>query len=332
MSIWLDDQYINRMNVLFDKFKRVKPNLYNLRCPICGDSSKNKNKARGYFFIAGQEYRFSCHNCGASMKTKAFIKLVSPMLYDEYCLESYKEEQKYTPEVRKLEPKKNDDFIDIKRFKLKNFSEIDDSHPAKKYLLDRKIPDDKLDLLYYSPTFQKWVKSIDSSFVITKEHPRVVIPYFDEENSVFRFNSRAFGKESPRYQQTILDQSKPRIYGMERISKYLPMYVVEGQIDSLFLPNCVAVGTANYNVPWLDKFKDKTYIPDNQPRNHEVVAQIEPLITSGKRVCLWDQHYGKDINDMIKNGLTQKEVIDIIESCSVSGVQAILKFKQWRKD
>ena len=51
-----------------------------------------------------------------------------------------------------------------------------------------------------------------------------------------------------------------------------------------------------------------------------------------KDIVLWDQHYGKDINDMIKNGLTQKEVIDIIESCSVSGVQAILKFKQWRKD
>ena len=44
----IDVKYINLISSRLSKFKRVKPNLYNFRCPICGDSQKNKNKTRGY--------------------------------------------------------------------------------------------------------------------------------------------------------------------------------------------------------------------------------------------------------------------------------------------
>jgi predicted restriction endonuclease len=44
---FVDVKYINLISARFQKFKKVKNNLYNFRCPICGDSQRNKNKARG---------------------------------------------------------------------------------------------------------------------------------------------------------------------------------------------------------------------------------------------------------------------------------------------
>ena len=329
--LWIDEQFINRCSVLLDRFKQVKQGLYNCRCPICGDSQKNKSKARGYFFQISQVYRFQCHNCGASMSIRAFLKTVAPMLLDEYELETFKEKNKTKAEVRHLEPKKIS--YPIESFNLKCISEMPHSHPAKNYVIERMIPEDKFDLIYYQPKFLKWVNEVTKEdSLIKKDHPRLVFPYFDEEGNVFRFNSRAFGKESPRYQQTIIDQDKPRLYGLERVSKYLPVFVIEGQIDSLFLPNCLAVGTANYNVSYLNRFPNRIYVPDNQPRNPEVVRQLEPIVNSGQSIVLWQEDFGgKDINEMIKSGLTIKEILGIIDSCTFNGIEALLKFKQWRK-
>ena len=46
----VDSKYITLLSSRLPKFKRVKPNLFNFRCPICGDSQKHKNKARGYIY------------------------------------------------------------------------------------------------------------------------------------------------------------------------------------------------------------------------------------------------------------------------------------------
>lgn len=47
---FVDVKYINLISIRLQKFKRIKDNLYNFRCPICGDSERSKNKARGYLY------------------------------------------------------------------------------------------------------------------------------------------------------------------------------------------------------------------------------------------------------------------------------------------
>lgn len=49
MSLFIDKKFINIVSPQLDKFVWKKDNLANCRCPICGDSTTNKNKARGYF-------------------------------------------------------------------------------------------------------------------------------------------------------------------------------------------------------------------------------------------------------------------------------------------
>ena len=86
----VDDLYINRLSVRLEKFKRVKNSLYNFRCPFCGDSKKNKNKARGYFFLVKGRMVYKCHNCGVGKTTANFLKDFAPDLYSEYQLEKYR--------------------------------------------------------------------------------------------------------------------------------------------------------------------------------------------------------------------------------------------------
>ena len=91
MSLYLDKKYINLVSSSLEKFKWKKGNLANCRCPICGDSELNKNKARGYFFSSDNTYFYKCHNCGASYNIYKFLEIMSPSLFQQYCLEQFKD-------------------------------------------------------------------------------------------------------------------------------------------------------------------------------------------------------------------------------------------------
>ena len=96
MSEWLQRKYILLLSNTLDKFKE-KNGTFNCRCPICGDSQKNKHKARGYFLVSKGEYKFFCHNCGATRSIENFIKEIAPSLLQEYKLELLKESQETLP-------------------------------------------------------------------------------------------------------------------------------------------------------------------------------------------------------------------------------------------
>src|SRR6056300_1334086 len=87
----VDSKFIGLVSPRLEKFKRVKSNLYNFRCPICGDSKKNKNKTRGYLYSVKANTNFKCHNCGTSMSFNNFLKQVDPAVHKQYSLEKFKE-------------------------------------------------------------------------------------------------------------------------------------------------------------------------------------------------------------------------------------------------
>ena len=87
----IDSKYIGLVSSRLQKFKRVKSHLYNFRCPICGDSQKHKNKARGYIYQVKNNSNFKCHNCGASMSLNNFLKTMDTTLHKQYTLEKFKE-------------------------------------------------------------------------------------------------------------------------------------------------------------------------------------------------------------------------------------------------
>jgi hypothetical protein len=219
---------------------------------------------------------------------------------------------------------------------LKRLDTLDVSHPAVKYLLTRKIPRDVWHLLYFAPKFKAFTNSVNPKFQepIKDEHPRMIIPYFTPAGKCFAFSARAYGNEEPKYYTIKVDETQEKIYGLDRVDYSRRIYVVEGPIDSLFIPNAIAVSGASFDTPTIRQLlTNATIIMDNEPRNKDIVKQMSKYIDLGYSVVMYpDTVEEKDINDMVKVGKTPEEILNLINTNTFTGMEARLKFSTWRKN
>ncbi len=312
------------------RFKKTGDFLYNFRCPYCGDSQKSQSKARGFVFRKESNLIYKCHNCGVGASFNNMLKYVDPKLHKDYILERYKPNEPDVPDIGKFtQPKFMKGPSPLKS--LKKISSLKHDHPVKRFVDNRRIPSTLHFELFFAPKFYEWVnKVVPNKFPSLKgDHPRLVIPFFDENNKMFAFQGRAFGNEIPKYITIILDPDKNKIYGLNRLDSTKPIQVTEGPIDSMFLDNCVAVAGADFSGLPVD---NTTIIFDNERRNVEILKQIEKTIDLGYNVVLWpDDVKEKDINDMILAGRTKEEVQSIINKNSYQGNMAKIRFVTWRK-
>ena len=326
----IDVQYLYNISSRLDRFKKKSRNLFNFRCPYCGDSKKNKSKARGFVYAVKNEYFYKCHNCSKGTTLGKLIEYIDPQIYKQYVIEKYKSGNNNTvkePEF-KFEPVKFDDktLKDLTRFdKIPN-------HPAYKMFIENRHLKDYHDKLYVTWHFYDWVnKLIPNKFPNIKEdHPRVIIPFLDVDNKMFAFQGRAFGDEEPKYITIKLDENKRRIYGLDRLDVSKKIYITEGPIDSLFLPNAIAVAGSDLEIPKLKK--NSVYIFDNEPRNKEIVNKIEKIINKKYNICIFPKSLKyKDINDMIIAGMSPVEIQTIIDNNTFSQLSAQQQLSNWKE-
>ena len=175
----VDSKFINLLSAKLQKFKRVKSNLYNFRCPICGDSHKNKSKTRGYLYSVKADVNYKCHNCGASMTFSSFLKQQDPILHKQYVFERFKEGKTGRSTVVEEPVFKFEAPKFKKKLKLPKASE---NPKSSGYLTARKLnPDD----FYYAEHFKKFVNSLKPTFDDTKhDEERIIIPLYYEKNLI----------------------------------------------------------------------------------------------------------------------------------------------------
>lgn len=340
--LYIDAKYTNILGARLRNFKQKNEYLWNYSCPVCGDSSKNKLKARGYIYRAKQDLFCKCHNCGYSTNIGNLIKYVDSNLYDQYVLERYKSgatrynaHKDITPLVPESAPAPDlleDDILSP----LKRLDKLKEDHPAVQYVIDRKIPKKMWKLLYFAPKFKAFTNTVSPKFVepIEGEHPRMIIPYFTPAGKCFAYQGRAYGDEDPKYYTIKVDETEEKIYGLDRVDYSKRIYVVEGPIDSMFLPNAIAVSGSSFDTPTVRKLlSNATIVMDNEPRNKEIVKQLEKYIEAGFSVCMYpDSVQQKDINDMILHGeMSPSEIIELINTNTYTGMEAKLRFINWRK-
>ena len=319
----VDSKYIGLVSSRLQKFKKVKNNLYNFRCPICGDSQKNKNKTRGYFYQVKNNTNFKCHNCGASMSLNNFLKKLDSTLYKQYTLEKFKEGhtgKNFVVETPKFE------FTKPTFKKSINLPKASSDSRAKEYLITRKIDPDKF---YFADKFMEWTNSQKQTFdTITRDESRIVIPMYDENKNLIGFQGRALGKSFTKYITVMLDEEAPKVYGLDTIDKTSPVYITEGPFDATFICNSIAMCGADVDISgWGISYA--IYVYDNEPRNREIVRRISDTIERGSKVVIWPQNIEqKDINDMVLAGIN---VMDVLELNTHSGLQAKIKFNNWKK-
>ena len=249
MSLYTDQKFVGLISPRLERFSQVRPNLWNARCCICGDSRKVKSKKRLYIYAKKTNLFVKCHNCGYGASLGTFIKEIDPHLYSQYVLERYSDGSKdirgrleKTPEFKfsppKFKPKKT-------IIHLPSIGSLSKDHHARRYCEGRKIPGSFLDLVFYTEDFKKWANSVCQIKYdrLREGDHRLVIPFFDQNGKLIAAQGRALGshENSMRYITVKVHEDSQKIYGLDRWNPDKPTYIVEGPIDSMFLPNCLAV-------------------------------------------------------------------------------------------
>lgn len=338
MGDWIEHKYVGLLSNRLEHFKRKSSETYTFRCPLCGDSQKSKIKTRGYIYPKGGKLRFYCHNCGASMFLGQLIKALDTRLYEEFVKEVFVENtikappKQTAPDVTKIVvPRylKNSPLKDLKKI-----SQLQHDHAAKRYVDSRKIPFKVQFKLFFSPKFKTWVNSfLPNKFENTDiDGPRLVIPLLDKQGNFFGCQGRSLSNETPRYITIIVDENKPRIFGLDTCDLNKYTYCFEGPIDSLFIDNSIAMCGSDLSSSTLLNKQSMTVCFDNEPRSKQIVNKIEKYISSGYNVCLWpDSVKGKDVNEMILNGHCTEELKILIDKNTFCGLDAMLHLQSWRK-
>ena len=338
--MWLDQKYIGLLSSRLERFKRNN-RTFNFRCPVCGDSTKHKNKARGYLYEKdGGGYLYHCHNCNISMGLDKFIKFLDERLYKEYVMEKlsetgessvYKNRKKKPVEVF-ADKMKTPTFIKASPLRdLKKISQLQWDHPAKQYVARRKIPTPYQAKLFYTPKFKKWVNSIipNKFESIENDEPRLVIPFLDEDKNLFGFQGRSFSPTSIRYITIMLDANQPKIYNLENCDRSRTHYIFEGPIDSMFVNNAIAM--AGGSIDWSYVNDHSVFVYDNEPRSKETCAKIQKVIDKGHKVVIFPETvHEKDINDMVLSE-SVTDVNSMLMSNISNGLEAKLVFNVWKK-
>lgn len=337
---WLESKYIGIVSHRLGKFVRKGPNLYNFRCPKCGDSEKSQTKARAYIFEKQGKSAFHCHNCGATSSVSNLIKFLDINIYADMQLERLQGNKSpaqvdYEQFVDKM---KKPAFLKSGPLKtLKKISQLSPDHPAKKFIEKRKIPNPYHAKLFHCPNFMHYVNTlIPNKFdedALKNDESRIIIPFFDENKNLHALQGRSLGDSSAKYITIILDETKPKIYGLDTVDFKKPVYVFEGPIDSMFIGNGIAVagGEMIAALKGYDK-NNFVLVYDNEPRSRETRKKLDKAINNGYKVVIWPENLEhKDINDMILAGLSPEFIVHIMKSNTHKDLIASLELGRWSK-
>lgn len=335
---YIDVKYLRLLSPQLALFTDKGNDLFNFRCPICGDSERDRTRARGYVFPAENRLIFKCHNCGDSRGMGNLLKSVDPRLADEYRMEMFEakfgHQQKKKETVEKLvtpaplfqanSPSK----VLLALEGVKRISDLPEDHKACQYMRGRKI--DNLNGLFYCAD-DKVLEKLSTAYIgrVRGGADRILIPFTDRTGNLVGLTGRALDPDALRYLHIKITED-PLIYGLDNWEPTEYTYVVEGQFDAMFLPNALAVGGSD--LAKLTEIVDKhntVFVFDNEPRNRENTKKLRKLVAEGYAVCVWSNTIGqKDINDMVIAGVDVKREIDLN---TVRGLSAELAINDWSR-
>jgi len=336
--LWVDIKYANILGSNLTKFK-VKsqtPYIANYRCPLC-DDIEEKKRARGYLLEKDGKINSYCHNCGASMSLGNFIGTIDQHLYQEYRLEMLRErwdKPKEEKEIKFSQP--------VFKRTIKLGQPLSDSinNRAYDYAVKRRIPQKFYNSLFYLEDLNALTRQIekykDTAF---SKDPVLVIPFYTAEREFSYMNCRSISpKASFRYYVLEVGNTHPKIWGLEFVDWTQPVFVFEGPIDAMCVPNSIAMAgvSGNESIKYITskKKKDVCFVYDSDCiYNQEVRKQVEKRIKEGFSAVIYDKNFpGKDINQVIcDNLMSPNEVLEYLRNRSFNGLRASIELSHQTK-
>ena len=128
---------------------------------------------------------------------------------------------------------------------LKKVSQLSPNDPVKKFVVERKIPNEWHAKLFSCPNFLNYTNGLlpnkfsDASLAF--DETRLLIPFFNTDKSIIGFQGRSLRKKSSvKYITIILQDSSPKLFNLDTLDNSKDIYVFEGPIDAMFIRNSVA--------------------------------------------------------------------------------------------
>jgi hypothetical protein len=325
---YLDQKYLMILSTSLSRFSDKGNHVYNCRCPLCGDSQKNKLKARGYFYEVDKGIAYKCHNCSYSGFFSQVLQQLNPTLYSQYSLERLNDSP-----IKSIQPKKEKVETKYKDINLKTL--YDSKDDVTRYALARGLKLTAIKRVYSCPNFRRWcVEQFGEKYSKVSESAKLLLPFYDIEGNLVGAQGRSIDpKENLRYETVKHPEVESMIFGLDQWNRNITTKIVEGPIDSLFLKNGLAVASSDLKrakkiLPQLN-IENTVFCWDNEPRSREIVKLIEEAIDNGFRVFIWPNNIlGKDFNDVANTGV---DIERMIEDNTFSGVRARLEFTRWKK-
>jgi transcription elongation factor Elf1 len=337
-----------------------KTDEYHFRCPICGDSSKVVNKKRGHLYWDHQKqtYVFKCYNCGIYMNLCSLLKNKYPEMYKAFIYSNFINRNPSTTtkvQTKHFEKVVNKDVENLlndlfESKTIKTIKKVDDMEVLG-YVYDRKIPLENVKRLYYCDNFYEKIykpikKLLNSEMEFTgsmREDKRIFWIIKNRNNNIVGIQGRSILKDPKIRYLTTKISGEAMIGNIERININEQIYITEGYIDSLFLPNAISLNCASFepslNVLYGLDVKHLVFVYDNEPYNENIRESVKKVIDLSIKtkniklgVCLFPKELksiGKDVNQYIQKGIDQTQLINIIKSNTFYGIDAKLKFIKW---
>lgn len=345
----LDIEYIEKYGRGIEGFTKKGNNVWNMRCPLCGDSSKSKFKRRGYILQnKNEKFVYYCHNCGTSISLRELFQETDNILYEEYSgklllegKQRYLEQKQKQEEELKIRVKSFQDYLGEMKKDTKYLVSLQDlpiSHEAVQYLLDRKVKESEFYRVFWTTKYEEIVHKGFGEKYINRHFPNEGLVFKltnPDTNDIVGLQFRSIDVNIPktkRFATVKLDG----IEGIFKTENKPIQFVIEGTIDGLILSGCNigVVSTLNSNLSRMSRYDQAIFVNDNEPRNPEIVKLVHKCILKGLKTCLLPEKYqGMDINDLyISLGCDDKKLISELTKYSFSGLQANLRFTTWRKD
>lgn len=337
--LWIHNKYAGLISGRVRNYNRVSSNLWNFSCPLCGDSRKHLNKARGYLYDKKGKLRYHCHNCSIDMPFDSFLKEVDEGLFIQMKKDILKEnhdELKAKPALVFADKMKKPDYIKTSGLiDLKKVSQLPINHYCKKYVVDRGIPSNFHHELFFCPKFKEWTNTLipEKFSKLDFDESRLIIPFLTKDKRLIGYQGRSFNKDDPvKYITIILDTDQPRVYGLDKVNTNHRYYATEGPIDAMFIKNTVASCGSDIVSEIEQAFLNKdnaVIVYDNEPRNKDTVKKLARAIRKGYKVVIWpDELNFKDINEMILNNYPAHQTI---MNNIFKGLEAEVRLNTWKK-
>lgn len=342
MALWHDEKYLRLLSPQLELFKQKQPHTYNFRCPLCGDSEKTRTKARGYVFPAGQKLMFKCHNCSVAIPFSSLLKKMNGGLWNDYLLESLDTAARPSKPVE--EPTQPPVPTRIPQAAalspLSAYAEpTSPLHAVYAYAKNRLLPDVAFTRLFATDRAHSWILPLvgpEKAEKVGDGEPYLVQPLRLTDGTWYGAQLRHLNRKD--YLTFRWSHDPLKTFGLEAWDWTKLTIFVEGPLDACFIPNAIAtcgsdlLGTARIleEQDIMTPSLPRLFVWDNEPRNKEVTRHIRTAIRLGEAVVIWPKHYPKDINDMVKAGISVADIMKTIDQRTYTGLMAELEFEQWK--